>query len=536
MSTMSRRALLKQLGALSSLGVSAPLGLSLSAMGQAAQASGTGDYKALVCIFMYGGNDSFNTVLTTDADNWAHYQQHRNPVLKGGAAGGTSLAYLAAGTPVDVGAAPGSPERLGGVLPIAHSSRAALAHGASRSFALHPLLQRMQGLYEQGQVAVLANVGPLVRPTSKTDYANHAMPKPAKLFSHNDQQSTWQTFAPEGATVGWGGRMADLLMSGNGLTQPLATSLLQRSFTCLSPAGNSAWMSGERVLPFVSSVDIVPSLGRSDELLNQAGVRSLITRVMSTSSSRHVLAQDYQAVVQRALATEAVIQQALAPVNSASGNTPWASEGGNNPWTDPMLKYTAPMDGQPRINYLALQLQMVARLIDTNRRGNLGMRRQVFMVAHPAYDHHDRQLSEHADRMAQLDHAMGYFNQVLARMPGGDLRKQVTTFTMSEFGRTLTNNGDGTDHGWGAHHFIMGGAVQGGDVYGRYPQLATADSQGHFDSPELINNGVMLPSISVDQYAYTLGRWMGVSETNLTDILPNLSAFDSSTFDVGFMG
>jgi len=249
-----------------------------------------------------------------------------------------------------------------------------------------------------------------------------------------------------------------------------------------------------------------------------------------------VLAQDYQAVVQRALATEAVIQQALAPVNSASGNTPWASEGGNNPWTDPMLKYTAPIDGQPRINYLALQLQMVARLIDTNRRGNLGMRRQVFMVSHPAYDHHDRQLSEHADRMAQLDHAMGYFNQVLARMPGGDLRNQVTTFTMSEFGRTLTNNGDGTDHGWGAHHFIMGGAVQGGDVYGRYPQLATADSQGHFDSPELINNGVMLPSISVDQYAYTLGRWMGVSETNLTDILPNLSAFDSSTFDVGFMG
>ena len=536
MTSMTRRAWLKHLGALSSLGAAAPLGLSLSAIGQSAKASGAGDYKALVCIFMYGGNDAFNTVLTTDADNWAHYQRQRNSGIRGGAAGDTSLAYLAAGTPVDPQAAACSPERLGGVLPIDHTARAAQAHVGTRSFALHPLLQRTQDLYGQGQLAVLANVGPLVRPTSKADFANDAMPKPAKLFSHNDQQSTWQTLGPEGSTAGWGGRMADLLMSGNGLTQPLATPLLQRSFTCLSPSGNSVWLAGEQVLPFVTSVDNVPALGGADALLGQAGVRNLLTRVMTTSSSRHVLAQDYQSVVQRALAAEAVIQQALAPVNSSVGDTPWASAGGANPWADPLLKYVAPADGQLRTNYLAMQLQMVARLIDTNRRGNLGMRRQVFMVMHPAYDHHDRQLVEHADRMAQLDHALGYFNDVLARMPGGDLRSQVTTFTSSEFGRTLTNNGDGTDHGWGSHHLIMGGAVQGGDVYGRYPQLATADAQGVFDSPELLSNGVMLPSTSVEQYAYTLGRWMGVSSSDLRDVLPNLSRFDSDKHDLGFMG
>jgi uncharacterized protein (DUF1501 family) len=121
-------------------------------------------------------------------------------------------------------------------------------------------------------------------------------------------------------------------------------------------------------------------------------------------------------------------------------------------------------------------------------------------------------------------------------MPSGDMRAQVTTFTASDFGRSLTNNGDGTDHGWGAHHFIMGGAVQGGDVYGTLPQYATADAQGVFDSPDMLDNGIMLPSTSVDQYAYTLGRWMDVSHSDLLTILPNLTNFDASKHSLGFMG
>jgi uncharacterized protein (DUF1501 family) len=178
---------------------------------------------------------------------------------------------------------------------------------------------------------------------------------------------------------------------------------------------------------------------------------------------------------------------------------------------------------------------MVARLIDANRRGQLGIERQVFMVSLGGFDTHANQNLDHADRMAQLNHALAYFDAVLGRMPAGDMRSQVTTFTASDFGRSLTNNGDGTDHGWGGHHFIMGGAVQGGDVYGLLPQYATADAQGMFASPDLIDNGIMLPSTSVDQYAYTLGRWMDVSNTDLLGILPNLGNFNAGTHNLGFM-
>jgi uncharacterized protein (DUF1501 family) len=533
MSPITRRAWLKQLSAFSALGAAGPLGLGLSAIERASASSSGDDYKALVCIFMYGGNDAFNMVLATDADTWPHYQHHRDPSLRQVDAGGSSLAFLPSGTPPNPQAAACSPARLGGVLPIGHSGRA--AH-AGRSFALNPLMGGCQQLYQQGRLAVLANVGPLLAPLSKAQYLDEAHPRPAKLYSHNDQQSTWQAMAPEGATEGWGGRMADLLMSRNALPQTLASPLLQRSFTCLSPTSQTLWLSGQQVQPLVVNTTSVPTLGSWDTVLGQPQVRNLLASVMGASGGSNLLAQDHQAVVQRALAAEAVISQALAPLGASDGSAPWASPGQGNPWIDPLLYYTSPVSGQPQLSGLAMQLQMVARLIDTNRRGRLGMRRQVFFVAHHGFDHHDAQQREHADRMAQLDHALAYFDDVLARMPGGDLRHQVTSFTASEFGRSLTNNSDGTDHGWGAHHLIMGGAVRGGEVYGSFPRLATADAQGQFDSPDLVHNGILLPSTSVEQLAYTLGRWMGAPDTELRDILPRLAGFDATTHNLGFMG
>jgi uncharacterized protein (DUF1501 family) len=157
------------------------------------------------------------------------------------------------------------------------------------------------------------------------------------------------------------------------------------------------------------------------------------------------------------------------------------------------------------------------------------------MVTLGGFDTHDRQMSDHAERMAQLNHAMDYFNTVLSHMPAGDMSSQVTTFTASEFGRSFTNNGDGTDHGWGGHQFVMGGAVRGTEVYGTFPAYSTADSAGNFSSPDQIQNGVMLPTTSVDQFAYTLGKWMGASGTDLQGILPNLNQFDSSVYDLGFL-
>lgn len=535
MSTISRRAFLRHAAALGSLGTAAPLGLSLSALGHAsAQASQT-DYKALVCIFMYGGNDAYNTVLATDDDSWRHYVAQRDLTSRGGSGAGTSIALLRPGTAPDLSAALATPARLGGALALSASSRA--AH-AGRRFALNPLLRDVQQLYESGRVAVLAGVGPLQQPLTKAQYEAGTTPRPAKLFSHNDQQSTWQSFSPEGADAGWGGRMGDLLMAGNaaGHTGDLAT-LIKRSFTCVAPGTSGVWLSGEHVRPLQIGLASILGLGWDGAMLNSTALQQAMAEMMGSSPAANVFSADHQQVVQRALAAESVMRSRLPAISSlSSATTPWATPGQGNPWADAMLTYRSPIDEQPRINDLAMQLQMVARMIEANRSGNLGIRRQVFMVALNGFDNHDAHNAQHNDRMAALNHGLAYFDRVLSQMPGGDMRSQVTTFTASEFGRSLTNNGDGTDHGWGAHHLIMGGAVRGREVYGAYPQLATNDGSGRFDSPDLIQNGIMLPTTSVEQYAFTLGRWLGVSDGDLRMILPNLAAFNSSSHDLGFMG
>ncbi len=522
-SPASRRAFLQQAAALTTLGTAAPMALNLATLGQASAAGTSGDdYRALVCLFMYGGNDAFNTVLATDADSWGHYVHHRS--------GDTSIALLSAGTPPNSNAAGGTPANLGGVQVITHRGRA--VH-ADRQFALHPVLKNVQQLYQAGRVGVLANVGPLVVPLNKAQYSDLRISKPAKLFSHNDQQSTWQSFAPEGAPAGWGGRMGDLLMSQNGQGLSAADmQLVQRSFTCITPAASAIWLTGASAVQFqVGSTGLI-SLGNGGRIFNNANLSTAVASVMNPAAPNNLFAKAQQELADRAFRAQALLGAKL----PASGVAPWGTAGQTNPSSDALLKYTSPVNGAERFNNVALQLQMVARLMDANRAGGLNLKRQVFMVSMGGFDTHDNQNQEHADRMAQLNHALSYFDNVLGNMPGGDLRHQVTTFTASDFGRTFTNNGDGTDHGWGAHHFIMGGAVQGAEVYGTFPRYSTADTKGVFASADQIGNGSLLPTTSVDQMAYTLGKWMGVSDTNLKDILPNLAAFDAGLHDVGFMG
>lgn len=522
----SRRAFLRHAAAFSSLGAAAPLGLNLAAMGQAS-AQTSGDYRALVCIFLYGGNDSYNTVLATDSDSWAHYRNHRDPNSRGTNAGGTSLALSSVGSPADSNPAASPLARLGGVLSLPNSARP--VH-AGRQFAVHPALSQVRQLAHAGRVATVANVGPLLRPTTKLNYEQASFAKPSKLFSHNDQQSTWLSFAPEGASEGWGGRMGDLLMSGNGGSGESA-DLLRRSFTCVTPAGSSIWLTGRHVQQYQVAVSGIPDLGIHGGVLGDARLRAAVGDVMNSGGQGNLFAADHQQVVQRALQASSLLGSAL----PAWSQSPWGTAG-RHPWNDPLLMYTNPLTGAVRTSHVAIQLQMVARLIEANRSAGLGARRQVFMVSLPGFDTHDSQNSEHTDRMAQLDHALAYFDAALGQMPGGDMRSQVTTFTASDFGRSFTSNGDGTDHGWGAHHLVMGGAVSGGEVYGSFPQYSTADNAGVFASPDQLGNGVMLPSTSVDQYAYTLGKWMGVSDTELRGILPNLGNFNASSHNLGFMG
>jgi uncharacterized protein (DUF1501 family) len=522
----SRRGFLKRAASLSATTAAIPFGLNMGAITRAAAQSGSG-YKALVCIFLSGGNDAFNTVLATDSSSWTHYLKHRRP-----ADGSTSIALMEPGVAPNGSASAGTSQRQGGVLPIAHGNRS--VH-AGRSFALHPSLSRLQQLHANGTAAVVANVGPLTRPTTKADWANASSSRPKKLFSHNDQQSTWQSFQPEGALQGWGGRMADRLMSRNGGGNSAEDmQMIQRMFTCMTPMGSAVWLAGQSVQPYQSSNTTVSSLGSNSRVYGQTALHGALVNIMSQqarASQANVLVSDHQDVVKRALVASTLMGSRLAPL----GTSPWSTSGVTNASNDPLLKYTSPNDGSQKLNSLALQLQMIARLIETSRGAALGMNRQFFMVNLGGFDTHDNQVANHAEQLAMLDHALGYFDQVLRNMPGGDMSSQVTTFTASEFGRTFTSNGDGTDHGWGGHQFVVGGAVRGTEMYGTFPTYSSADAQGVFSSADQIQNGILLPTTSVDHLAYTLGRWMDVNQGDLMGLLPNLGQFNSAGHDLGFM-
>ncbi|MEO8124330.1 MAG: DUF1501 domain-containing protein, partial [Burkholderiales bacterium] len=418
-SKASRRAFLRQLGAFSATGVVAPLAVNLAGIGSAAAQSASG-YKALVCIFMYGGNDAYNTVLATDTESWSHYLAVRD-----------TIALRAPGTPPLASAGTGSPDRLGGVLAI----NPARAQG--RSFALHPVMTGARDLFEAKRLAVVANVGPLLRPTSKAQYQDDKFAKPPKLFSHNDQASTWQTGSPEGAIAGWGGRAADLLAESN----------RKAVFTSISTSGNAVWLSGNTVLQYqVSSRGAIRIGSWGNTLYGSTEALTRMQNVMRRARSPHLLEQDHAGVVGRSIDAEASLAAALPGNDVAPYGTPGMS--GDQ---DPLLRYDNPLSGDKSTNSLAQQLQIVARIIGA--RGALGAHRQVFFVSMGNFDSHSDQSRTHADNMARLSHGLKYFNDTLGAMGVGN---DVTTFTASDFGRTFTSNGDGTDHGWGAHHFVMG--------------------------------------------------------------------------------
>ena len=500
--SFARRRFLQGMGALSVCGTGAPLALSLAGMGEAAAQSSSGsDYKALVCIFLYGGNDSFNTVLTTDATSWGNYVATRNQAP-------SSIALLQAGTAPDTAATPGSPAWLGGVRPIYPGNQP-----VGSAFALHPLLTNAQSLFNtHKKLAVVSNMGPLEEPLTKAEYLQKSKRVPKKLFSHNDQQNTWLAMQPEGAVNGWGGKLADLFAADNS----------QSLFTAISASGNSVWLSGSTTRQYqisrkgVQKFGVRPADYATGQVFGSTAVAEALRHIASNERAainRHVFAKDLAANNQRALAAEGVIEthlpsDTLAPFGPSS-----------------RLQYQS-INGGLVESDLAKQLQMVARLISMGQ--SLSLRRQVFFVSLSGFDSHDNQNAKHSELMAVLDHALGYFQSTIDSL---GLANKVTTFTASEFGRTFTSNGDGTDHGWGAHHFVMGGAVQGGKIFGQVPQLGRMNANDPmFDSsPDQLRNGVLLPTTSVDQFAGVLGNWFGVSQTNLNTIFPNLSRFGSGT-------
>ena len=513
----ARRLFLRHAGAMSVLGGSAaPLLLNLSAAGSALAQSvsvSTSDYKAVVCLFFFGGNDSYNMVLPTDAASWSAYSTTRNQAPD-------SIALLAPGTAPVPGAAVASPARLGGVLPIAP------LNAQSRGFALHPLLGTLQSMFDvDKRLAILPAIGPLIVPTTKVQLALASHPRPARLGSHNDQQITWQALGPEGATKGWGGRIADMLVAGN--AQPI--------FSAVSAAGNAVWLSGTNVRPYQVGTGGAIRLGvdGTGKLFGSTAAGDAFTRIVGGARGTHLLEADVAGIAQRSVDAEAALRSALKPASDAAFGTAPAS-GAYNANNDPKLQYDNPLNGNKAFNSVAQQFQVVARMIDAAQSGAVSAKRQVFFVSVGGFDTHDLQNRNQGDLMARVAHAMRYFDTALGAIGA---RSKVTTFTASDFGRTFTSNGDGTDHGWGAHHFVMGGAVKGGDLYGRFPVLGLKNAaNNNFDSSaDLLGNGSMLPGTSVDQLGATLGRWFGLSDAQLVDIFPNIVNFDASKRDLGFM-
>lgn len=468
---LSRRAFLRRSKQVAIAGSASSFALGLAGIGEAAAFSAGNDYKALVCIFLYGGNDHNSTLIPFDSTNYDLYS-----AIRGGGPGQTA-----------------------GGITLARSSLAATALSPSGGqvltnnlqYALAPTMTRLKTLFDQGKMAPLLNVGPLVAPLTLAQYNSSnltANPRPAKLFSHNDQQSTWQSSKPEGATDGWGGRMGDLAMSSN------ANAL----FTCISATGNAVFLSGQTALTYqVSSGGALAVNGIKSSLFgSSAGSTAL--RTLMTQTSNHVLEAEYNRVAKRSIDSEGVLTAALQPIALTTSFRPATGRNG-----------------------LAEQLQVVARLIAA--RQPLGARRQVFMVSMGGFDLHDNLINNQNNLMGQLDFAMDAFYKATVELGVAD---KVTTFTASDFGRTLQSNGDGSDHGWGSHHFIMGGAVNGGRFYGVAPQISV-------NSPDQVGQGRLLPSVAVDQYASTLATWFGVSANELASVSPNIGRFASS--DLGFM-
>ncbi|HSB98598.1 MAG TPA: DUF1501 domain-containing protein, partial [Burkholderiaceae bacterium] len=373
----SRRSFLGQSAAFGALaGAGAPLALNLSAIGNAA-AQSTSEYRALVCIFLFGGNDAYNMVLPTDAAPFANYTAVRSQAPD-------SIALLAPGTAPDASAAAGSPARLGGVLSISAGNLPGVG------LALHPLMGSLQTMFNTDRrLAVVANVGPLLRPTSKTQYGQSSHPKPPSLFSHNDQQNTWQALAPEGATQGWGGRLADMLVGLN--SRPV--------FTAVSTSGAAVWLAGAQVRQYQVSTNGAIRMGvdANGRVYGSADVGAAMKRIVARGGA-HVFERDIAAVSQRSLDAEAALASALKPASDPLFGTAPAS-GTYNASTDPRLMYANPLSGANAANPLAQQLQIVARMIDAAGNASVGASRQVFFVSIGGFDTHDNQNRNQADLM-----------------------------------------------------------------------------------------------------------------------------------------
>jgi uncharacterized protein (DUF1501 family) len=416
------------------------------------------DYKALVCLFLYGGNDSNNLLVPTDNADYNLYATDRSVLAL------TQSSLLP-------------------IMPKAYSD--------GRTWGLHPSVPEIQQLFSQGNLALLANTGTLVQPVTLAQYNAGTVALPPQLFSHANQQVQWQSSVPDQPfTTGWGGRLADIVNALN--TNPKISM-------SVSVAGENSFQVANTVSQFaVNPTGAVVLSGMTGNSV--ATQRFAAQQNILNLQEQNLFEAAFGGMTTGAIADSQLLNSVLAAA--------------------PKLTTVFPATS------IANQLQMIAKMIASAPQ--LGLTRQVFFASLGGFDLHSDQLTAHATLLSQLSQALSSFNAATIEL---GVQNQVTTFTASDFSRTFNTNGtnDGTagsDHGWGSHHMIMGGAVKGGDIYGQVPLL-------ELGGPEDTGRGRWIPTTSVDEYAATLATWFGVSPTNLPTVLPNIGRFASS--NLGFI-
>ena len=437
-------------------------GLSSTLASFEAMAAPEDDYKALVCVFLLGGMDNHDTLLPYDQASYQAFAKIRQDMIKQYQGGRNRDKLL----PLN----PDNASNFGG-----------------RQFALPPEMPGMAKLFAEGNAAIVGNVGPLIVPATRPEVEQESVALPSRLFSHNDQQATWMASAPEGALNGWGGAFVD---AANTAGQHPASA-----FSAITTGGNDLFLTGKQSTPYQINAGEPQEINVLADERGNGGLHGLLRAHLAAAgySSDNLVERDMARAMGDSLRTNEQYNRAIAGAPAFSG------------------QFTG--------SGLARQLGGVARTIAA--RNTLGVKRQVFVVGIGGFDTHNGQAKALPRLHRALDGAVTEFYQA---MKGLGLGQQVTLFTASDFGRTLAVNDDGTDHGWGGHHFVVGDAVKGRNVYGDVP----APGFGHsLDA----GSGRLIPTTSVEQVAAPMGRWFGLDEAALAQALPNLGNF-STTLDL----
>ncbi len=485
------------------------------------------DYKALICLFMAGGNDANNMIIPTIPSEYTNYANYRTPVLAIPNANGSDPARA-----------------------LALSSLNSDGH----TYGLNPAMFELANMFNQtagytglGKVALQLNMGSLVFPITKAQYTSNTVKKPPQLFSHSDQVTQWQTSIPDlPPSTGWGGRMADFLHSYNPQTVAPAVDKLA---TCITIAGANTFEIGASVQQYsVGTGGIIALTNPSNPSTAVTARQNTLNSILGIQKNQaNLFTQNYAGALDHSVATGGALSAAITGTQMP---TYWTTAS-NWSKTATIDQVVTPNAGSTFGSGLMAQLRMVAKIIEAGYRSNgtgLGMKRQVFFVQVGGYDTHTNQtnaagtnvtptpanviLGSQANLLAEISQCLHSFQKAMAAIgtqyADPNFINRVTTFTASDFGRTFPCNGLGSDHGWGTHTIVVGGAVNGQRTYGKFPTLTVG-------GPDDTSTGRWIPTTAVDQYAATLAKWFGVSSTNITTVFPNLTRF-SGNYAGGYQG